>query len=189
MTPAIKSIFKSISPFTEEELNFLEPYIKPVVLRKNETLIAEGQICKHIFLVEQGCLRNFYNNDGSDVNLNFTMEGQFFTSFESYANREPSKIIIQAMEKSLVWIINSRAFPKEHEYYTTFSTFIRRLFIRLLLTTEEHHNMMRMNTPAERYEYILKNKPEMIQRIPLTHVASYIGITRETLSRIRSNSY
>jgi len=189
MTPAIKSIFKSISHFTEDELNFLDSYIKPVALRKNENLIAEGQTCNHLFLVEQGCLRNYYNNDGSDVNLNFTLDGQFVTSFESYANREPSKIIIQAMEKSLVWMINSRSFPKEHEHYTPFSTFIRRLLIRLLLTTEEHHNMMRMNIPADRYEYMLKNKPELLQRISLTHLASYIGITRETLSRIRSNSY
>ena len=135
-------------------------------------------------------LRNYYNNDGLDINLSFTFENQFTTSFEAYINREPSKITVQAMEKSVVWKINSRAFNKEYGSSTTFSTFIRRLAKRMLLITEEHHNMMMMmNAPADRYQYILDKKPELIQRIPLTYLASYIGITRETLSRIRSNKY
>jgi CRP-like cAMP-binding protein len=189
MTPKLRSLLTDVSPFTEAELLFLESFIKPISLDKQEYLIAEGDYCMHLYLVASGCLRNFFNNDGVDVNLSFTFEGQFVTSFEAYANREPSKICIQAMEQSEVWVINSRAFPKEHSYYAAFSTFIRRLAIRILLATEEHHNMMRMNAPADRYQYIVEKKPELLQRIPLAHLASYIGITRETLSRIRSNKY
>lgn len=178
-----------ISPnFLKKNWRLSNPFLN-VELARDEVLFEAGQACTTIFLVESGMLRNYYNNDGLDINLSFSFANQFTTSFEAYINREPSKISIQAMEKSVVWKINSRAFSKEYGSSTTFSTFIRRLAIRMLLITEEHHNMMMMNTPAERYQCILNKKPELIKRIPLTHLASYIGITRETLSRIRSNKY
>lgn len=189
MTPKLESILKNIAQFSEGELELIEPFFERVELARDEVLLEEGQPCTAVFLVESGILRNYYNNDGLDINLSFTFEKQFTTNFEAYISREPSKITILAMEKSVVWIMKTRAFTQEHGSSTTFSTFIRRLAIRMLLTTEEHHNMMMMNTPADRYHYILDKKPELIQRIPLKHLASYIGITRETLSRIRSNKY
>lgn len=189
MTSKLETILNDITQFSQEELELIQPYFERVELARDEVLLKEGQNCTSIFLVESGMLRNYYNKDGLDINLSFTFENQFTTSFEAYINREPSKITIQAMEKSIVWRINSRAFTKEHGSSTTFSTFIRRLVIRMLMVTEEHHNMMMMNAPADRYKYILDKKPELIKRIPLTHLASYIGITRETLSRIRNNKY
>lgn len=189
MTSKLKSILNNITQFSDEEFELIEPFFERIELARDEVLLAEGQPCTTIFLVESGILRNYYNNDGLDINLSFTFEKQFTTNFEAYISRELSKITIQAMEKSVVWKINSRAFSKEYGSSTTFSTFIRRLAIRMLFVTEEHHNMMMMNTPADRYQYILDKRPELIKRISLTHLASYIGITRETLSRIRSNKY
>lgn len=189
MSENLQLILNNITQFTEEEFRLIEPYFKMVSLKKNEILLDEGQICNAFFIVESGMLRNYYNNNGLDVNFSFTMENHFTTNFEAYMNRAPSKIIIQAMEKSIVWIVNTRAYPKKPNAPTAFSTFIRRVAIRTLLITEEHHNMMRMHAPADRYQYIVEKKPELIQRIPLGHLASYLGITRETLSRIRSNKY
>ena len=188
-TSTLQSILNDITQFSEDEYKFLEPYIERVTLKKNQILLEEGQLCTSVFLVETGILRNYYNNNGLDVNLNFTIEHQFTTSFEAYMNREPSKIIIQAIEKSDVWIIKVRDISKVTGSFENFSTFIRRIAIRVLFATEEHHNMIMMNLPADRYRYLLEKKPELIQRISLTHLASYIGITRETLSRIRSNKY
>ena len=189
MASKLENILNNITQFSDEEFEIIEPFFERVELAREEVLLEEGQPCITIFLVESGMLRNYYNKDGSDINLSFTFENHFTTSFEANINREPSKITIRTMEKSIVWIINSRAFTKEYGSSTTFSTFTRRLAIRMLLTTEEHHNMMMMNAPADRYQCILDKKPELIQRIPLTYLASYIGITRETLSRIRSNKY
>lgn len=189
MNTKLTYALNEITKFSEEELKLIEPFFKLSKLDKNEILLEEGQICNTFFWVESGVLRTYYNNNGLDVNLNFTFENQFTINFESYTSHEPSKTIIQAMEKSDVWIVNARGFVKEYGSSTTFTTFIRRLAISLLLATEEHHNMMRMNTPAERYQFIVERKPEFIQRLSLTHLASYIGITRETLSRIRSNKY
>jgi CRP-like cAMP-binding protein len=189
ITSKVKDILQNIIQFSEDEYKFIEPYFEPVVLKKNQTLLEEGQLCNAVFLVESGLLRNYYDNDGLDVNLSFTLENQFTTNFEAYINQEPSKISIQAIEKSEVWIIKIRDIPRGKGSFANLSTFIRRVAIRILFATEEHHNMIMMNSPVDRYRYLLEKKPELIQRIPLTHLASYIGITRETLSRIRSNKY
>lgn len=189
MTEKLIYTLNEITHFSDEELTLIEPFFERITLDKNEILLEEGQNCTTFFWIESGMLRNYYNNDGLDVNLSFAFENQFTTNFEAYINREPSKTIIQAMEKTNVWIVNARGFSNEYGSSTTFSTFMRRLAIRLLMTTEEHHNMMRMNTPADRYHYIVEKRPELVQRVSLTHLASYIGISRETLSRIRSNTY
>ena len=189
MTSQLKIILTSVTEFSDEEFRLIEPFIESISLKKNQIILDEGQYCSHIYLVESGSLRNCYNNDGLDVNLSFTFVNQFTTNFEAYLNQEPSKIIIQAMEKSVIWSINSRAIRRENPGNVNIATFIRRLAIRMLFGTEEHHNMMRMNAPADRYNYLLQKKPELIQKVSLANIASYIGITRETLSRIRSNKY
>ncbi|MDP4208547.1 MAG: Crp/Fnr family transcriptional regulator [Bacteroidota bacterium] len=189
ITSKLKGILHNIIQFSEDEYEFIEPYFEKVVLKKNQILLEEGQLCNAVFFVESGVLRNYYDNNGLDVNLSFTFENQFTTIIEAYINREPSKISIQALEKSEVWTIRIRDISKEKGSFANLSTFIRRIAIRVLFATEEHHNMIMMNSPVDRYRYLLEKKPELIQRIPLTHLASYIGITRETLSRIRSNKY
>lgn len=189
MTSQLIKILENIVPFSEEELRLIEPFIERISLQKNELLLEEGQYCSTLFFVESGSLRNFYNKDGVDINLTFVFENQFTSNIEAYISRELSRINIQAMEKSVVWVINRRAMQNAIPENSNISTFIRRIAIRILFATEEHHNMMMMNTPTERYGYILEKKPELIQRISLTHLASYLGITRETLSRIRSNKY
>lgn len=189
MTSQLKIILKSLTEFSNEELRLMNPFMESFSLKKNQIILEEGRLCSHIYFVESGSLRNCYNKDGLDVNLSFTFENQFTTNFEAYLNHEPSKIIIQAMEQSVIWTINSRALRRGNPDNVNIATFIRRLAIRMLFATEEHHNMMRMNTPADRYNYLLQKKPELIQKVSLTNLASYIGITRETLSRIRSNKY
>lgn len=183
------SAINAVFPFSEQELKIVMNLMKPILLTKNEILLNEGQLCNTIYLVENGCLRSYYNNDGVDITLSFSFESQFTTSFMAYVNREPSNIILSAMEDSIVWILNNREYPRQQDSTNAFSTFIRRVAIRTLVLTEEHYTMMRINTPADRYDYILKNKPELLQRIPLTYLASYLGVSRETLSRIRSNKY
>jgi CRP-like cAMP-binding protein len=77
------------------------------------------------------------------------------------------------------------AIPEQFKSYPVIALFVRRLAIRLLLASEEHSNLFKLYTPTERYRYIEKNKPELLQRISLSQIASYLGVTRETLSRIR----
>ncbi|ANI89772.1 hypothetical protein A9P82_11020 [Arachidicoccus ginsenosidimutans] len=187
---AIKDHILKVYPFSEDELLTISPFFSKIELGKGVDLLREGSLCNAIYFVESGSLRSFYmKEDGSEVNLHFTFEGEYTTNFMAYLNREPSQVTIQAMEDSIIWQLNPRNYPRPKGSNHPFSTFIRRLAIRLLTATEEHYNMLMMNNPVERYQYILTHKPFLLQKVSLGNLASYLGITRETLSRIRNNKY
>lgn len=186
----IKEYILKVYPFSEEELLTIAPFFHRVVLEKGDDLLREGSFCHSIYLVESGSLRNFYmKEDGTEVNLHFAFEGEYTTNFMAYLNREPSQVTIQAMEDTVVWQLNPRDYRRPKDSNHPFSTFVRRLAIRLLTSTEEHYSMLMMNNPVERYQFILSNRPFLLQKVSLGHLASYLGITRETLSRIRNNKY
>lgn len=155
-------------------------------LQKGEILVKEGDICRSFFLVENGYLRTWYNKDGETINLNFTFEGEYTTNLKSLNTREPSAYTIEAGEDTVIWIFNLNTIVQELKSPPEMILFIRRLSVHILLAAEEHSNLFKLFTPTERYLYIEKNKPDLLQRISLTQIASYLGVTRETISRIRA---
>jgi len=155
-------------------------------LKKGEVLVKEGEECRAFFLVESGYLRNWHNKDGTVINLNFTFEGGFTTNLKSFYTREPSEFTIEAGEPSSVLIFDFDGISKIYNADDRLVLFIRRVIAQLLLAYEEHINFYKMYTPTERYQYIEKNNPALLQRVSLSQLASYFGVTRETLSRIRA---
>lgn len=153
--------------------------------KKGEFLLKEGAVCREFYLVKKGHLRTYYNKDGTVINLNFTFEGDFTTNPKSIHNRQPSEFAIEAGEDTIAWVFNLDAITKEFGAHPQIVLFIRRLSIHILLMSEEHSNFFKTHTPTERYLYIEENNPRLLQRISLSQIASYLGVTRETLSRIR----
>lgn len=161
----------------------LMSYTHPRLLRKGEVLLREGEECNAFYFVEQGHLRTWYNKDGIPINLAFTFEGQFTTSIKNYRERRVSEVNIVAGEDTLVWVMAIRGrFPDNMGLVAL----VRRTAIRMLLAAEEHSGLFKIYTPTERYRYIEEHRPELLRRIPLSQLASYLGIARETLSRIRA---
>ena len=97
-------------------------------------------------------------------------------------------MIIEAGEDSVIWIFNIRQISEQYDTYPQVTRFIRRLAITQLLTAQEHSDLIKLNTPAERYRHIEKNSPQLLQRVSLSQLASYLGVTRETLSRVRAKN-
>jgi CRP-like cAMP-binding protein len=155
-------------------------------LKKGEVLVNEGEECRSFFLVENGYLRNWHNKDGTAINLNFTFEGGFTTNLKSFYTHEPSEFTIEAGEPAIVLIFDFDVIIKKFDADDRIVLFIRRVIAQLLLAYEEHINFYKMYTPTERYRYIEKNNPQLLQRVSLSQLASYLGVKRETLSRIRA---
>jgi len=153
--------------------------------KKGEILLKEGEVCREFYLVKKGHLRTYYNKDGVNINLNFTFEGDFTTNPQSIHNRQASAFTIEAGEDTTAWVFNLDMIVKEYGAHPQISLFIRRLSIHILLVSEEHSNFFKTHTPTERYRYIEEHNPRLLQRISLSKIASYLGVTRETLSRIR----
>jgi len=179
---------KQISDQPEEDIKLLADCAAARKLKKGEALLKEGELCRSFYLVEKGHLRTWYNKNGVPINLNFTFEGQFTSNLKSFKSRKPSELIIEAGEPTSVWIFDLNAIAARHKSHPAISLFVRRLAIQVLLASEEHSNLFKMYTPTERYHHIEKNNPQLLQRISLSQLASYLGVTRETLSRIRAKT-
>ncbi len=185
----LESYIAEVLELPGEDISLLVGCVISRKLKKGEVLLREGEVCRSFYLVEKGCLRTYYNKDGVSINLNFTFEGSFTSNLKSYRSRKPSEHIIEAAEKTSVWIFNANTLSGFISEHPEIARFIRRLAINLLIASEEYSDLFKISTPAERYHYIEKNNPQLLQRISLSQMASYLGIARETLSRIRSKNH
>lgn len=174
-----------ILKLSDEEFSVLLGCVQTRTLKKGEILLREGDVCRFFYLVDKGYLRTYYNKDGIAINLNFTFEGAYTTDLKSFKGRQPSELIIEAGEPTSLWIFNLQTVPEVFQTMPNILRFVRRLAIHMLLASEEHSKLFKIYTPTERYRYIEKHNPQLLQRISLSQMASYLGVTRETLSRIR----
>lgn len=154
-------------------------------LLKGEIVLNEGVICNTIFFVENGYLRTYFNKDGTEINSDFTFEGNFTTNLKSLHSSMPSDKVIQAGQASTVYEFDRNKLLAIYEGSPEIESFGRKLLEELLMAQEEHSNLFKIFSATERYHYISKHNPELLQRISLSQLASYLGLTRETLSRIR----
>jgi len=178
----IKKVSKRIP---DKDIPLIASWSQRQEFKKGTVLLKEGEICRSFYLVASGYLRTYYNKDGVAINMNFTFEGDFATNIKSVNTRQPSELIIEAGEKTSVWVFDLDIIPDRLNSHPQISLFVRRLAIHILLASEEHSNFFKTHTPTERYRFIEQHNPMLLQRISLSQIASYLGVTRETLSRIR----
>ncbi len=154
------------------------------VIEKDEILLEEGKICRHLYFLESGLLRYFINKDGNDITKFFTIAPYCFTSQVSFNTEKPATENIQAIEKSVVWQITLQQTNELFEL-KSWNTFARKIIQEVQFFTEEILEDIQTETAEYRYERMLKNNPTLVQRIPLKHLASFLGIAPQSLSRIR----
>jgi CRP-like cAMP-binding protein len=182
----LKASIESIFALSEENWEILSTCLVVVKLKKNSFLLQAGELCDSIFFIHNGYCRSFHINDGNEVNINFHFENELITNIKSYTKKVGSEYSIQACENMVVVKINKNELIKRvYKNTQEFEIFGRKMLEFMIMKQDEHLNLFKLYTPQQRYEYIEKNRPEIIRRIPLTQIASYLGVTRETLTRIR----
>jgi CRP-like cAMP-binding protein len=149
-------------------------------------LLQEGEISKHAFYIEKGCIRAWFNNNGKDITFQFFFEEQGVSSIESFRTNQPSLFTIESIEPCIIHSITKKDFQTileaspgiKHrmEEYT---------FQRLILYQKLFLSRIKDN-PEKRYLELLENNPEILQRVPQHYIASFLGITSVSLSRIRN---
>ena len=176
---------KKSSELTASNLSLFLAAATQRSLLRGENILKQGQICKAVLFVEKGHLRTFFDKDGREINTSFTFEGNFTTNLKSLRSALPSEITIQAGEPTIVYEFNKDKLFELYKVSPEIESFGRKLIEQLLIVQEEHSNLFKIYSPTERYQYLLTKQPEILQRISLSQLASYLGIARETLSRIR----
>ena len=154
--------------------------------KKGEIVIREGQFSKKAYLIVQGCARAYYLKDGKDISDWFTFENQFMVSIVSFFSQEPSPHYVEFVEDSIVFEFSKDITDRLSDKYHDFERFIGKVVTETMLGLCERLYTIQFNKAEQRYHHLLSIHPDITNRIPLTHIASYLGITLETLSRIRS---
>ncbi|WP_397362258.1 Crp/Fnr family transcriptional regulator [Olleya sp. R77988] len=157
-----------------------------LVLPKGEILVKEGQYSDKTFFIFNGCARAYYLKDGKDISDWFAFDNDFISSINSFFLNVPSPHFIELLEDSILLEISRTDVEKLSNEYSDFERLSKIVVTKTMLQQQERISSMQFHSAEQKYDNILSIRPDITQRIPLTHIASYIGITLETLSRIRN---
>ncbi|TRZ43133.1 Crp/Fnr family transcriptional regulator [Robertkochia solimangrovi] len=149
-------------------------------------LLNEDEKSKKAFFIEKGCLRLCFNNNGKDITFQFFFEDEFVSSIESFIGNQPSMFTIESIEPSIIHSITQKDFQFILENSETIKSQVEEFtFQRMLLYQKLFLSRIKDN-PEKRYAELMKTNPEIILRIPQHYIASFLGITSVSLSRIRN---
>lgn len=180
--------------YIEQSSGYLLPKLKADISsmtkvemhKKADVLLREGEICRKIFFVEKGCLRfYYYDDDGKDITHWFLFEGEFITEVDSVFQQKPSEFYLEALEDCT---LNTFVFTdfialiEEHKQLTYFGFM---LMMKSIVELGEKVKDLQFRTAKNRYDNLIKKHSDILLRVPLGYIASYLGITQQSLSRIR----
>lgn len=178
-------VAKKVS-LTPDEWQRTVQSLETISLTANALLLKEGQVCEYLYFVNQGLMRFFVTGaDGKDTTKFFTPEHQLFSSQQSFATQTPSRENIETLENTELLAISYGALQVLYGDIPKWHTFIRRVLQEVNVMTEQIYLDSITITAEDRYRKLLRDEPYLAQRAALKHIASYLGVTPESLSRIR----
>ncbi|MBC7862622.1 MAG: Crp/Fnr family transcriptional regulator [Bacteroidia bacterium] len=181
------SLSQIINISTELE-KALTSFISKKSFKKNEFLLRADEYCNSLYFVEKGSLRGFYFHEEKEITNWFALEGDFGTSFYPFISKTRSYENIQALEDVEVSVLNNTELKKLYSDFPETEKLGRIILEDYYSKLEERLINIQFKSAKERYSNLMENRPQIIQRVPLGHLASYLGITQETLSRIRAGN-
>lgn len=159
---------------------------KALSILPKTVLLEEGKVADRLYLIHKGCLRLFFYNEGKDITFQFFFEGDFVASFDSLYKRQPSLFFLESIEPTEVSAIKRDDFYNLIEETPSLRKYYEEKLIERFHIYQQLFLSRIKNTPKQRYEELLKEHPDIIQRVPQHYIASYLGITPVSLSRIRN---
>jgi CRP-like cAMP-binding protein len=181
-----KAYLKSISEISNDEFEKATPYFQKIVLKKDDFFVSQNQTCKQVGFILHGTLRIFYENqDGEHVTSCFCNENNFTTSYKSFILEKPSELSIQAIEDSTLIVINKDKLNKLYNESIAWQNIGRKIAEREYLVLEKYASVLNTETAKHKYLRLLKEQPAVLKKAKIEDIASYLGVTRRTLSRIR----
>ncbi len=176
---------RKITDFSEDECSMFIPYLNKKVLKKGDYLLQEGQKVDEISFVAKGVLRFYYIADGKEINNHFFLENDYAVSYLDFLKGTPSRYYIQALEDCELLSFNAVSLQKAYDQSKNWERFGRIVAESVYAMATNRFESFLFLSAKERYLQMLKDYPRFIRSIPLYHLASYLGIERESLSRIR----
>ncbi len=179
-------VISQLTPLSVESKAALSKVLQKLELPKGHKLLEQNSICSYVYFIEKGLTRTHYIKDGKDVTDWFSSENMFATSVVSFISRQPDRRGIELLEDSLIWALSQSDLEKCCNKFHDVERFGRLLAYSGITLLQKRHDDLHFATALERYQTLMNTNPTIINRAPMGMIASFLGVTPETFSRIRS---
>lgn len=183
---ALFSYFKQYNLLSESAIAVISEICTPISIKKNKDLQPIGHTCKTIYFIKKGAARIYYYKDGLDITECFVFENHIIARVESLFTGKPSQKAIEIIEDAELIAINATQLFKLYDTFPEIERLFRKIFEAGYVETVNRIESLQFHTAEERYKDLLEQTPDVLQIVPLKHIASYLGITQVSLSRIRA---
>jgi CRP-like cAMP-binding protein len=187
MKPAVKKILSQIVPVDEEYLDVFFSRFKPASYKKGDYFVREGQVSRYIGYIIKGCLMCVYNNDGKEFIDEFSMDNEFISAYASFIKGAPADKDIICLEDCDLLILGYHDLQELYELDPVYERTGRLIAEMLFINWQQRVKSLLLDDAETRYKKMASQRPDLMQRVPQYLIAQYLGISPETLSRIRKN--
>lgn len=182
----LENYIKSIYPLSDKAMEALLAICTVVHFKKNEIISNIGGTCKTIYFVQKGALRIFYQKGDNDITDSMEFENAFVARVESLVTGQPSRKGIQAIEDTELIAINADKLFVLYDEYLEIERLFKRIFLNAFMAMINRIESIQFHGAETRYANFVNEHPDVLKRVPLKYIASYLGITQVSLSRIRA---
>lgn len=186
MTPELKAFISNYVSMDEAELDYIAGLFKPRKLKKNEFLLQQGTICSDVVFVQEGCVRLYYVDEDVEISVWFTFAQSSAIDIYSFISGKPSIYFLQAIDETEIWSLPKAELLKLYQTHPKMQEMMRCFWEDAVLNLIDRFTALQRDTAEERYLDLL-SKPAYMQKIPQKYLASFIGVTPTSLSRIRKH--
>lgn len=181
-----RELARKYSTMAHDELDILESILVPMKFARGENVVSEGEVCVAIYYVERGLFREYYYKNNKEVTEYLAVDGNVFMCIESLFQNEPSKLIVEALEPSVVYALPKDRLEEVALHNVNIQILYRKILEESLIISQRRADLLRFESAKDRYRKLCKLNPKVIMKAPLVYIASYLQMTPETLSRVRS---
>lgn len=175
-----------LTRLSEDARVYIEKNIEHFTFKKNEYVFKEGKTCNYLYFINSGLMRSYYFTEHKEVTNWLAAEGDLCTSYYSFISRKPSYETIQCLENCVVEAVSYSILNEVYHLFPETERAGRLILEEYYSRLEERMISIQFKSARERYQLLYKTRPEVVHRAPLGYIASYLGMTQETLSRIRA---
>jgi CRP-like cAMP-binding protein len=182
----IKAYYYSMMPhLTEADWQALEERLTIKTYKKGDYIVKQGDVCNYVYFINAGFLRFYKIIDGKEISTGFIGANEYVSSYGSFLRRQPAFENLEVLEEAELHCLSYDDMQFLYKHHPVYQMFGRVIAEQLFIWINDRTNALLLLTPEQRYENMIKNESELLQRVPQYMLASYIGVTPEHLSRIR----
>lgn len=183
-----RELSRRYSTMTHDELDMLESILVPMKFAKGDMILKEGEVCRCIYFIDKGLVRQFYIKHGKEVTEHLGDDHSVFMCIESLFKEMPTQLQVEALEPCMIYALPKDRLERVALHNVNIQILYRKILEESLILSQVHADLVRFETAQDRYRRMCKLYPQVVLRAPLLFIASYLQMTPETLSRVRAST-